>query len=224
MVRSRMKEGIGMKKQGIIQLPKLPATLTAFNEMEEDEDFFIYSCILSHMDFPYFNTDRITFEQVKFQNVKFSDEELPQLNLTDAIIENCDFSNADLSNAVIHRTIFKDCKLTGVNFSDATMRNVVFENCHANYISFGFADLKLVKFLETILKQGDFLEMKQSQLQFQQCDIDAANFTGTDMNGIDLTTCQFDELIVSPEFLRGCSITGAQAAAFVSAFGMVIKG
>lgn len=219
-----MKEGIGMKKQGIIQPPKLPATLTAFNEIEEDHDFFIYSCLLSHMDFPYFNTDRLTFEQVKFQNVRFTDEELPQLNLTDAIVENCDFSNADLSNAVIHRTVFKDCKLTGVNFSDATLRNVVFENCHANYVSLGFSDLKQVKFLETILKQGDFLEMKQTKLQFQQCDINAANFTGTEMTGIDLTTCHFDELIVSPELLRGCIITSDQAAAFVSAFGMVIKG
>ncbi|WP_260982253.1 hypothetical protein [Paenibacillus sp. 32O-W] len=53
--------------------------------------------------------------------------------------------------------------------------------------------------------------------------MDQAQLSGTRLNGIDLSDCQFNGLGVGVEDLQGCIITREQAYLFASLFGLIVK-
>ncbi len=53
--------------------------------------------------------------------------------------------------------------------------------------------------------------------------MDQANLSGSKLEGIDLSDCEFDGLMVEIEDLKGCTISHSQASSFVGLLGLVIK-
>ncbi|PIB40731.1 quinolone resistance protein, partial [Pseudomonas sp. 2588-5] len=53
--------------------------------------------------------------------------------------------------------------------------------------------------------------------------LDSSNFAETSLDGIDFTTCEFDNITISFDKLAGCIVTSEQAIGFSKAFGIVIS-
>ncbi|WP_227011657.1 pentapeptide repeat-containing protein [Paenibacillus lutimineralis] len=178
----------------------------------------VQDCVIEDQE-----ANKATFDMVKFKNVLFSNTSLTGIELTDVIFEKCDLSNIDFSGAIIHRTEFRDCKMMGMNLTDATLRNVVLNHCLADYANFRFSNMKQVIIQDSFLRKADFGYSKWLKVEFYQADIDQAQLSDIDLNGIDLSDCAFNGLGVNVENLRGCIITREQAYVFANLFGLIIK-
>ncbi|MCI3987251.1 pentapeptide repeat-containing protein, partial [Bacillus vallismortis] len=64
--------------------------------------------------------------------------------------------------------------------------------------------------------------MTLQQTHFDGCVLESANFTGTSLQNMDISSCRFDQLHVSLDKLKGCKIAPEHAIAFARALGAVI--
>ena len=136
---------------------------------------------------------------------------------------NRDLSNIRLEAAVLHRVEFYSCKLVGADLSGAVLRNVRFTDCQADYASFRFGSFKQVVISGSSLNHSDFYRVELAKTEFDEVKLDKAQFSGTRLAGIDLSTCDFHNLGVTVEDLKGCIIAPAQAILFSRIFGLVVK-
>lgn len=167
--------------------------------------------------------ENIAINQVLFKNVVFSRLHWPQVKLTDTVFEQCDLSNVDFSQCFMERVRFTNCKLVGIDMTEAYLRNVVFEDCNAAYSLLRYADCKKVHFYNSSFAEADLYSATLTDVNFDHCNIDKVQFSGTKLAGIDLSTCQFYQLGLTPDNLRGCIIAPEQAIALANIFGVIIK-
>ncbi|WP_078596695.1 pentapeptide repeat-containing protein [Evansella clarkii] len=212
-----------MTRKTKVVRPKIPIALNSasFNSMEDNS---IGNVIIEDTEIYGEEIYKLRASQVIFRNVQFTEVSFRGIELTDVIFEKCDLSNADFTEALIHRTEFLHSKLIGFNAADSTLRNVLFSNCMARYGSFGYSDMKNVIFKGCQLNQAEFFEAKFKYLSFLKCDINDVNYTGTSLEEVDLSTCEFERLHVSLDKLTGCTVTAEQAVGFAKALGLKING
>jgi uncharacterized protein YjbI with pentapeptide repeats len=211
------------KKNQRIEAPKIPAnlnakSLSALLSEERYESGVIEDCSLDDQ-----TAERISFDQVILRNVSLTEARLKGLELTDVIFEKCDLSNINFSNANIHRTEFRSCKMIGMDFSETTLRNVLFHECIGDYASFRFANFKQVQFQECSLRSSDFYQSVFQKVYMEHSNIDGAQLTGTKLEGMDLSSCEFGVIGVGREELQGCIIAREQASVFAALLGLVVK-
>ncbi|WP_338543746.1 pentapeptide repeat-containing protein [Paenibacillus tundrae] len=176
-----------------------------------------------HMTLANQEATKVSFEKVWFKNVIISESSLEYCEFTDVIFENCDFSNVNLANAFIHRAHWKNCKLIGTDFSDSRLKNVSFSNSLMDYANFRFSNMKHLAWEECSLISTDLSYLVSEQLEFSRCKMDQALMHGTKLNGVNLSTCDFDVIGVDIENLKGCVISPYQASTFVGLLGMIIQ-
>ncbi|GAK38969.1 hypothetical protein TCA2_0695 [Paenibacillus sp. TCA20] len=167
--------------------------------------------------------EKVTFDQMVFENITFSSTSLLHAELTDVVFKNCDLSNVNFSDSVLHRVQFTHCKIIGIDLTAATMRNVSFQECAGDYATFRFANMKNISFQECSLIKSDFYHSEFAGIELIGCMIDGTQFTGAKLKGIDLSQTEFYNLGVTMEDLQGCIIAPAQALLFSKIFGLVIK-
>ncbi|TDF95922.1 pentapeptide repeat-containing protein [Paenibacillus piri] len=206
-----------------IESPMIPSELPALMLLDLQlnghfEMGMVQDCIVEHQ-----TNHKVTFDKIIFKNVTFTEATLSGVELTDIIFEKCDLSNADLSDAVIHRTEFKECKMIGINMTGATLRNVLLDRCMADYATVRFSNAKQFLIQDSSLRQSDFCYSKLHKFELYRSNIDQALFAGTELNGIDLSDCEFNGLGVDVESLKGCIISREQAYTFAALFGLIVK-
>jgi len=204
-------------------MPNIPPHLPlAHIKTFHDEDSVNLSLI---QDYTLENhiAENIAVNQVIFKNVTFNHVHWPSANLNNIIFEKCDLSNVDFSQCCIDRVHFTNCKLVGLNMAEASLRNVVFDNCNAAYAVMRYLDCKKVNFLNTSFTEADLYSAKLTDVSFSRCNLDKVQFSGTKLAGIDLSTCLFYQLALTPDDLRNCIIAPEQAIALANIFGVVIK-
>lgn len=178
----------------------------------------IVDCVIEDQE-----ANKVTFDKIIFKNVTFTESTLTGVELTDVIFEQCDLSNVDFSDAIIHRTEFKDCKMIGTNLSSGTLRNVLFDSCIADYATFRYANTKQVFIQDSSLCKTDFSFSKSQKIELFRSNIDLAQFSGTELDGIDLSDCEFNGLGVDVTNLQGCTISREQAYIFANLFRLIVK-
>ncbi|ULO06492.1 pentapeptide repeat-containing protein [Paenibacillus sp. 19GGS1-52] len=166
---------------------------------------------------------KVSFEKVLFRNVTITESSLSGIELTDVIFERCDLSNVNFSDAFVHRTEFRNCKLIGTDFTRGRFQNVLFTDCIGDYATFRFANFKQVAYVDSSLIGADYYQSVLQKISFNRCNLDQAMLSGTKLNGIDLSDCEFSGLHVEIEDLYGCIISAQQAASFAGLLGLVIK-
>lgn len=166
---------------------------------------------------------KVSFEKVLFRNVTITESSLSGIELTDVIFERCDLSNVNFSDAFVHRTEFRNCKLIGTDFTRGRFQNVLITDCIGDYATFRFANFKQIAFVDSSLIGADYYQSVVSKISFNRCNLDQAMLSGTKLNGIDLSDCEFSGLNVEIEDLYGCIISAQQAASFAGLLGLVIK-
>lgn len=188
------------------------------------EDYYISNAIVCSLEGIEESDGKIIFDQVIFKQASFVGLHIYQVEFIDCIFEKCDLSNVVMEQAVFHRVEFIACKLFGANFADARLTDVrVIEN-HANYLNLSFSKLKKVSFNKCTLNHADFIDSTFQQVDLEDCEIDEANFTDTSLEGVDLSNTTYENIIVSLEDLKGCTVSMEQAIGFAKSLGVIIKG
>lgn len=183
----------------------------------------ISCCTISDTVIDNQKADKVSFDQVIFKNVTIIESSLTGIELIDVIFDSCDLSNVDFSNAIIHRTEFRNCKLIGTDFTKGRFQNVRVVDCIGDFATFRMANLKQVAFENSSLISSDYYQSNFQKVSFGECNIDQATMSGSKLNGIDLSDCEFNGLIVDIQDLKGCIISAQQAVSFAGLLGLVIK-
>ncbi|GGG61895.1 pentapeptide repeat-containing protein [Paenibacillus radicis (ex Gao et al. 2016)] len=212
-------------KKQLVDLPKVPAYLESLeldiNDLGQDCEFvdsIVQDCELSG-EAPY----KACFDRMKFTNVTMRGARMRKSEFTDVIFERCDLSNADFQDAIFHRVVFKDCKLIGMDVSSGMLRNASFIDCNAEYAVFRMINAKRINLQGGTFAYGDFFNSNLTEFYLTETKLDQAQFSQTKLAGIDLSSCEFDNLGATLPELRGCIISPLQAAAFAGQLGMVVK-
>ncbi|HLR88214.1 MAG TPA: pentapeptide repeat-containing protein, partial [Atopostipes sp.] len=61
------------------------------------------------------------------------------------------------------------------------------------------------------------------EVVFDLCNIDSINFRETSMKNTDISTSEFNSIMVSMENLKGCTVSRYQAVYFATLLGLKIK-
>lgn len=178
----------------------------------------IRDCIIEEQDL-----DKLEFSQVVFKNVIFINVAFTNSLFTDVVFENCDLSNANFLGANMHRVECKGSKMLGINLADSNFQHVLFDECMLNLSAFGYGRLKHVLFSDCRMHNADFYECTFKKMDFDTCELNEASFHHTPLKGIDLSNSTFQQLTVSVEDLRGCTISSEQAVGFATMLGLIIK-
>lgn len=198
---------------------ELPLThITAFHDEDCTKLSLIQDCTFEAQ-----NATNIAFSQVLFKNVVFNCIHWPLAKITDTIFEKCDLSNVDFSQCFMDRVRLTNCKLVGIDMTETYLRNTVFDDCNAAYSVLRYTDCKKVNFHNSSFTEADFYSVTLNDVSFAHCNLDKVQFSGTKLAGIDLSTCQFYQLGLTPDNLRGCIIAPEQAIVLANIFGVIIK-
>lgn len=153
--------------------------------------------VISQVDFSTGPMKRTEFEGCEFISCHFSD--LSKLSFIDCVFKTCNLSNAKAIDSHLRNCSFKDCKLLGTNFSRAKELTfeVHFENCLMDYASFDKKKMHQSSFKHCKLHGANFTQADASKCTFAQCDFYEALFSGTNLGGVDLSSCV--NFIIDPE-------------------------
>ncbi|WP_338042494.1 pentapeptide repeat-containing protein [Paenibacillus ginsengarvi] len=166
---------------------------------------------------------KVSFEKAVFTNVTVTESTLEGIELTDVLFDKCDLSNIYLNDSFLHRVEFRHCKLIGTDWTRSRLQHVRFEGCVGDYSAFRFASFKHAAFGDCSLLGAHFFHSVLQHTFFTSCRIDKANMTGTKLEGIDLSDCEFDGLLVDIEDLRGCIVSPQHVSSFAALLGLIVK-
>jgi uncharacterized protein YjbI with pentapeptide repeats len=208
-----------------IEAPKIPDNLTPWGRdilsLQPKDEFRLFS--ISDMVLEGQEAAKVSFEKAVFKNVTVTDSSLTGLELTDVVFDKCDLSNVCLTDSFFHRTEFRHCKLIGTDFTRSRFQNVRFVGCSGDYSAFRFCKFKQAAFENNSLISADYFHSALQKTWFTECRIDQANLSGVNLEGIDLSDCEFDGLKVEIEDLNGCIIAPHQASSFAGLLGLIMK-
>lgn len=203
--------------------PNLPSQLPLIHINKFHDEDYVELSLIQDCTFEAQTIENISITQVLFKNVDFNRLHWPHIKLTDTVFEQCDLSNVDFSECFMDRVRFTNCKMIGINMTEASLRNVDFDNCNAAYAVTRYFNCKKGYFHNTSFAEADFYSTTFKDVTFECCNLDKVQFSGTKLAGIDISTCQFYQLALTPDDLRGCIIAPEQAIALANIFGVVIK-
>lgn len=205
------------------ELPRIPKQLILADFDEIEDEAFYENCLFENCTLSNHQLDKVCFKHSRFINVTFENMTFHQLELLDVEFHKCNISNTEMIGIILHRSLLKGSKFVGCNFSEGMVLDTSFEDCFGNYSFFSYTTFKRVVFEATSLIESDFFEVKWQKLQFDQCNLDGANFMNTDLRGLDFSTSTFEKIALSFDLLKGCTINPQQSLVLVAALGVNIS-
>ncbi|SDN43256.1 Uncharacterized protein YjbI, contains pentapeptide repeats [Psychrobacillus sp. OK028] len=187
------------------------------------EDYYVSDGLVTRLELEEEQEGKIIFDQIHFQDISMDGVRFQQVEFVDCIFEKCDLSNVDFGNAVFHRVEIRSSKLVGANISESRMTEVRAVDSIANYVTMSFSKLKKVAFIKTTFNRADFIEATLEKVSFEDCELNDANFTDTALAGIDLSSNTYEQLTVSLDKMKDCTVSSEQAIGFAKSLGLTIK-
>ncbi|HIW77349.1 MULTISPECIES: pentapeptide repeat-containing protein [Gordonibacter] len=166
----------------------------------------------------------LELSESRVENCRFAACDCTRAAFTDVVFSGCDFSNSDFSEANFTRCTFASCKFTGANFTEAVLRRVEVRDSTLAYASLAKAKLEDVGVRTTDLSHADVSEMRLKRAAFDDVRFVGTSFFRTSLDGVDLTTCQLADIVLSDTMgeLRGCTMDLYQAAGIAQRLGVRI--
>lgn len=215
----------GLKKLNLEGLPDCPdgfeAALWVAKEEERDiENVRIRGVILSGADL-----EQVGFYRVLFENCRFLGCSFGHGAFREARFANCDLSNCDFGWAYFKNCEMADVKAMGMKAQNANFMGMSMERCNLSYANLGDA-----RFENWMAAGCDFSESFLTacvlkQVTFRENRLARTSFFGTPLRGMDFTSCQMEEVLVSEDGaeLAGAKVDVYQAAEFAKLFGLLVK-
>ena len=163
-----------------------------------------------------------TFEQVIFENCRFIGCSFHKASFTDVLFNSCDLSNANLSNSYMSRCAFEEVKAVGANFLESFFRNVSIEKSIFKYATLHGVKADTLNIVASDFDESFFSDCKLKAAAFDEVSLMRTEFFRTPLKGIDLSSCNIEQLLVSSEKteLKGVIVNTAQAVEFAKLLGI----
>lgn len=166
-----------------------------------------------------------TFESCTFKSCDLSNLKFSGSDFIDTVFDACNFSMSKFNNTGLQNITFKNCKLTGVDFSQCKdfLFSANFENCVLDYSSFHKKKNKKCRFASCSMKSADLTEADFTEAIFDNCDLDAAVFERTLLNGANLTTAYNFQIDPEKNQLRKAKFTVNSLPGLLFNYGIIVE-
>lgn len=160
----------------------------------------------------------------RFVGCSFQGCDFAGADFSDLVFEGCDFSNSVLDHASFVRCQIQDCKFAGASFVEALWEHVRAQGCSFTYGVFGRCRWKVVRARACDFSAADMVEMSLTSVQLSDSRFMGTNFFRTKLVGLDLTSCQLEEITLSDDMheVYGAKLGLYQAAALARRLGAIV--
>lgn len=192
----------------------------ARREEKEIERLQIKGCFLMEVD-----ASGNRFQNVIFENVRFSECNFYKSTFIDVIFANCDLSNCDFKEGYFNRCEFINDKALGARFGRSIFKDVLIKESNFEFTDLSETNFSVVELVASNFKNASLSGCKLKNLLCNQVDFVQTNFFKTPLKGIDFTNSIITGIIVSDTGteLRGAKVDLYQAAELAKLFGVIIK-
>jgi fluoroquinolone resistance protein len=192
--------------------------------MQAEESIYYPNQVFEKSTFPAKGTKETQFQDCTFKNCDFTSFNFAGCDFANSTFENCNLSMVKFGAIGLDKVHFMDCKLVGADFSNVKdfLFNVDFTNCIMDYVAFMKKKNRKAKFINCSLKGADFSEADCSESIFERCDLSAAVFMQTVLNGANLTS-SFN-FTIDPERnqLRKAKFSADGLAGLLTSYGIIV--
>lgn len=170
-----------------------------------------------------FSVQGLEFNGCKFINVDFSKCSMKDVDLLDCIFEKCDLAGKDFSNRSIHRCQFQNCNLVGCDFIQSSIQDVLIIHSKGDYVNFSDSNIRRLEIRSSTLRDGRFVSIQFKDVIFDGIDFQKTEFLNTQLKGIDFSSCNIQDIALTPNDIRGAILSYEQVILLSSLFGIIIK-
>ena len=168
--------------------------------------------------------DQVRISDCIFENCTFPKQTYIKSEFLDCTFQNIILSNYNFSESIFYRCTFESCQLLGTNFSINRWKDIRINNSRGDFLNLSEAKIENITFDTSTLKDAFFQSVViKKKLIFTDCELSQADFSETKLAAVDISTSQFETLVVTPTLLKGITISYFQAAQFMSMLGAKIK-
>jgi len=164
-------------------------------------------------EYKYCFFENMTFQKTTFDNCYFMD----------VIFKNCDLSNIQLLSTLFRRTHFINCKLLGTDFSESIFDDVFIKDCQCCFMNLAYMKNKVVSFENCDFHHASFIDVHFKKTKFHECIFSQCEVLHSSFYHIDLSTCSLEQIITTPEDIKGAIINEYQASSLIHLLSVKIK-
>lgn len=174
----------------------------------------------------------LTFEELDLRRHDFADSELADCvfvgcNLADArfnsaVMKNCRFENCSWQGTDLFGVAVSGCKMMAADFTRGTrIVAATFVDTNVDYSLFRGVDLRRIEFRDCAVREADFTGADLSSASFLNCDLDGADLSAATTRNTDLRGSKLGgfDLRHGP---YGVIVDGGQALVLVEALGLSV--
>jgi uncharacterized protein YjbI with pentapeptide repeats len=118
------------------------------------------------------------FSRCAFKGCDFGECVLNKSVFADCVFTCCNFSHAKVDQCSFREVVFDDCKLVNVSFTAVNpfLLNWVFKRCKLELCNFGGLKMKHSKFIESLVRKTDFINVDLEKSDFSGSDLQDSKF------------------------------------------------
>ena len=161
------------------------------------------------------------FDGCEFIKVNFT-ETRRRNSFVDCIFDHCDMSNMDFGQCTFRRCVFDHCRMVGIDLSESGMQDVSFVDDHMGFANLAAVSLKRVSFERCMLNEASFNDAHGSDIYLDECRMNDCEFLHTALP-VDVSTCELDGIRISPDSMKGWTVSPLQAVALMPLLGIKVK-
>ena len=215
------KRGFAQVKEHIGQHVSRAELLTGF--AEGDARFVMTA--FDGLELADVSTNGASFDQAVFRSCLFENVDFSDASFTDVRFEACRFITCKMERSWLNRCDFAGCSAPGMSFTKGRLTSVFFGDSQLGYADFSETKVQGLVAQATTFAESAWRGVQLKAAHFNECDLTRAEFVGTSLAGIDLSTCEIAGLVVSSTLheLRGCTVSPLQAIALAGYPGVQVK-
>jgi uncharacterized protein YjbI with pentapeptide repeats len=142
----------------------------------------------------------------------------------------CEFVECNFSNTIVKDTAFKEvqfinCKMIGVKFNecDSFLLQFYFKECQLNFSSFYQLKVSNTQFVDCNLQEVDFTETVIMSSVFDNCDLGSAIFENTNLEKSDFKTAFNFNINPEKNRLKGAKFSKENLYGLLSDYKIIIE-
>lgn len=176
------------------------------------------------IDYSDKNIESIDFDNCNFINCDFSKSIFAYCKFSECTFDNCDLSLSELKNCTFNDVSFLNSRLLGLSWSSSQEPfNVKFDSCNLSQNSFHLLDLRVMKFINSSIKDTGFEECNLEKALFDKCNLEHTVFINNNLKKANFETSK--NYLIDPKYndVKGAMFSLPEALSFLSLFPIKIK-
>jgi hypothetical protein len=205
-----------IQKEDLAYLEKALLSQDIDNDLNQNK-YYHDDCLFDHH---ILNKE---FKNCYFEDCQFQDISFENCFFIHVTFKNCDLSNIKINASLLRNTQFSHCKLLGTDFSESVFDTIKINDSICRFANFSFMKNKIVSFQDCDLSNASIIETKLNKTHFSQCCLSQCEILHSSLYHIDLSSCDIQNIMTSPQDISGAIIDEYQAASLIHLLNVKIK-